>query len=413
MTVTEGRFDDDGVEDILDALMADAKEYFGEDLNDDDLAIVRTFYRPIAERMEIIQNDIGIVLDSSQIDYAEGQALDYLTALIGIVRDPAVAADGEVTFSRDTSASVDYVIPKGTVVQTDSEDPEEFKTTEQVTLLSGNTSVTAPVTALEEGADGNTGSNTITVMPDPPTGIESVTNAAATTGGSDVESDDELRKRAKDELASGNRASAVALYNAVKNLPETTSVSIYIETSTTSTGLPGEGFEIVAAGGNDVDIAQTIFETKAAGDTSYGGTHGTQATADAEVGNGQTYTIQFSRPTETQIYVDADLEVTDEFAGIDAVQDSIVNYIGGILTTGQDVEGIGVGDDVIYGTVEYAIRDVEGVYDIVDDGDSNTVGLAIGTSSGPTSTSNIAIAASEVATSDGTDGSLNINKTQV
>lgn len=513
-----GRFKTDSADDILDALMADAKEYFGEDLNDDEQAIVRTFYRPIAERMAITQEDIGLVLDSSQIDHAEGEALDLLTALIGIVRDPAEVATGNVTFSREDPASSDYVVQKGKTVQTSSDSPVEFKTTEQVTVkgpstvddtttystsntsytaktsftvdvthrdsvdveaefqttnssytayieiadttnstaiesatttntsmtavgptsydvgtLSGDltieyrikignssgtaemtnasltkggqTGVKSPIEAVEPGARGNVGSNSITVMPNPPIGIDTVTNSAGTTGGSDVETDNHLRNRAKDELTQGTRASAPALYNSVKQLDGTQAVSVYVETSTTTTGLPGEGFEIVVAGGNDLEIAQEIFFTKAAGDTSYGGTHGTKVTKTVDIGNGQTYDLDFSRPTEVKIYVDADLEVTDEFGGIDAVQDNIVRYLGGILTTGQDIDGLDVGDNVIYGEVEYAIRDVEGVHDITN--------LEVDTDSTPTNTSNLSITDSEVATADGTDSSLDISSTQV
>lgn len=406
MTVQNGRFEEDTADDILEAMMADAKEYFGESLNDDEEAIIRTFYRPIAERMAIVQGDIGLVLDSTQIDHAAGKALDYLTALIGVVRDPAEPATGTVTFKRENTANQDYVIPKGTIVQTQSEDPVRFETTEQVTLASGTSSLSGvDIEAVEPGARGNVGSTAIKVMPDPPVGIDSVEQPSDTDGGSDVETDEHLRERAKDELSSGARASAPALYSRVKDLDGVNAVSIFVQTSTNTTSLPGEGFEIVANGGNDNDIAQTIFDTMAAGDTSYGGNYGTSHSADAGVGNGQTYTISFSRPNTVTIYVDADLEVTDEFPGIDTVQDSIVKYTGGLLTTGQDTDGLEIGDDVIYGEVEYAVRDVTGVHDITN--------LEVDTDSTPTATSNISITDSEVATADATDSSLDISTTKV
>lgn len=405
MTITDGTFDEDTVEDILDAMTADAMEYFGEDLNDDQLAVIRLFYRPIAERLAEAQGDIGLVLESAQIDNASGDALDLLTALIGIVRDPATQATGEVAFSRDSAANTDYTIPSGTFVQTDAREPIVFETTETVTLSNSSTSVTAGIEAIDAGVDGNVGSNTITVMPDPPVGVQSVTNSAATIGGSEEESDDELRERAKEELAEGSRASAPALVNAVKSLDGVTSVTIFINNGNLSQipGTTNDGFELVVAGGNDGEIAQAIRDTMAAGDTSHSGYSGSGASANADIGNGQTINVGFTRPTQVDIYVDMSLEVTDEFASEDAVRDSIVGYVGGLYASGQEVTGLGVGEDVLYGEVEYFIRDVEGVYDVTS--------LDIDTSSSPSGTSDITISSSEVATADATDSSITVNTT--
>lgn len=400
---TDGRFAEDSTEEILDAMMADAKEYFGNDLNDDDEAIIRLFYQPIAERLAAAQGDIGLVLDSAQLDFAEGAALDLLTALIGIRREQATNATGTVTFSRGTAASTDYTVPKGTAVQTDSSTPVRFETTETVVLASGTTSVDAAIEAVQGGVDGNVGANTIVVIPGSITGVESVTNAAATDGGADREPDDELRVRAQQELSAGSRASAPALVSAVSKLDGVTSVHIDINdtNSTDADGRPGHSWEMTVSGGNNNTIAQTLLDTKAGGDTSVGGYAGTATTAPADLPNGQTHDITFSRPTAVKIYVDMTLSTTDTFAGNDAVRDSIVQYLGGILSTGNEATGLGTGEDVVYGEIEYAIRDVEGVYDVTS--------LTIGKTASPTGTSNIAIAAAEEPTADATDGSITIS----
>lgn len=518
MTVKNGRFDGDTEEEILDAMLADAKEYFGADLNDTSLNVIRTFYRPIASRLALAQQDIGLILDSAQLDHASGQALDLLTALIGITRDEADKATGTAKFSRDSPATSDYTIPKGTIAQTDALNPVEFTTTEgtiiagestetdtntystsntsattktsftvdttyretvdveadfrttnssytayldivdatngttihsdsttstsfvtsgpttyDVSGLSGDITVeyrihignssgtaeltnsdftrggevaaTASIEAVEGGPEGNVGANTIVVMPDPPTGVEDVTNSAATSGGTRRETDDELRKRAKEELAEGSRASAPALVNSVQRLYGVTSVSIFINDTksdnTGSGGLPDHSFELVVAGGNKQDIGQTILDTKAAGDTSYGGANGSSVTVTSDLPNGQTHDITFSRPSTVKIYADVDLTKTDEYAGDDAVRDAIVEYIGGIRTSGNDVTGLGVGADVIYTEVMAQIQMVEGVYDVTN--------LELGTSADPTGTSNIRIADHEVATADGTDSSIAVS----
>ena len=407
--IQDGRPNPDDADDILAAMVADAKEYFGEDLKDNELGIIRTFYRPIAERLAEAQGDIGLVLDSSQIDHASGQALDLLTALIGVSRQTADHATGTVTFSRDSAASQDYTVPAGTTVQTDSNDPVQFETTEAKTLAEGTTSVDAPIEAVEGGTRGNVGANTIVVMPDPPAGVEDVTNNVATDGGSEEETDDELRERAKSELAQGSRASAPALVNKVGQLDGVTSTSIFVNDTnndnTGSGGLPDHSFEVVVSGGNQTEIAQAILDTKAAGDTAYAGAYGSATSADADLPNGQTMTIDFSRPTEVKIYVDVDLEYTSEYEGDGAVKDRITSYIGGLLSSGNEVDGLGVGENVLYGEVEYAIRDVTGVHDVTN--------LYVDTTSGGTNQSNISIADSEVALTDATDGSITLTTTEV
>jgi len=575
MAINDGRLEEKTAEAILDAMVADAKDYWDEELNDTSLNVIRRFYRPIAERLAEAQTDIGLVLDSTQIEYATGTALDLLCALIGVSRDKAGPASGYVTFSRDTPAESTYIASKGTTVQTDGAQPTQYETTESATLrlydnfsdgdiieydgdktnfdvqstvvlegseslkcgatndvrvynknwtikhgtdfrfytqvennaisitefahrdddnkyqvvvdqnsgrvalemleggattvvaedtgvtvpknerlkvkvewarsgdfnlyfldgnddqfanISGNdtthttggigfrsgdsngakywdyfttTAVDAPIEAVRSGPDSNTAPNTIQVLPDPPTGIEFVTNKNEVDGGNREENDDELRQRAKIELSEGSRASVPALFGSVSSVEGVTSVSIFkinVDDNETT-----DGFEVVAEGGDSEDIADAIFETMAAGDTSFGGVNGTEDSAPSTLDNGQTFSIEFSRPTPIQIYVDADLTVADSFDGKDAVRDSIIDHIGGIFTTGNESQGLGAGDDIIFGEIAYQIRDVEGVYDV-----SN---LTVDTHSDPDGTSNIAISDNEVATSDGIDSSITFETT--
>lgn len=403
MTFQDGIYLSDSQEQVLDAMVADAVEYFGEDLKEDQLATIRTFYAPIAIQFANAQNDIGLVLQSAQIENAVGKQLDLLTTLIGVSRDPETFSSGQVTFSRSDSAGRDYTVPEGTEVQTDANDATKYETTETVVLSKGTTSVTAPIESLVGGVDSNAGSNTVTILPSPPAGIESVTNTSEITGGTDEETDESLRSRAQEELSTGSRASAQALIYGARALDGVKSVSIFINDTnsdnTGSGGLPDHSFELVVFGGNDQEIGQMIFETKAAGDTSYAGSHGNEVTVQGELPNGQTHPISFSKPNSVQIYIDVDLKKTDEYSGDNAIRNSIVEYVGGLTSGGnEDIGELLVGDDVLYGKVEYAIRDVDGVYDINS--------LTIGTSDSPTETSDIAISDSDVATTDGTDSSV-------
>lgn len=406
MTIENGRFTEDTADQILSVLMANAEAELGPDLNDDEVAVIRTFYQPVANLLADLQVDIGDVMDSAQLDFAEGKALDLLVALIGVSRKPSYAATGTATFSRDTNADVDYTIPIGTVIQTDSIDPIRFETTKKGTLSSGTSEVTGvEIEAVESGTQGNLGANTLTVMPDPPTGIESVTNPAQTDGGEDEEDDDNLRERAKSELADGMLATVIGVRNQVLKVQGVKSVSPFINDTNTedANGLDGHHVEYVVEGGADESVGQTIFESKAAGDGTEGGLRGTGVTIQAEIGNGQTHPVSFTRPTDVLIYVDMDVSVTNEYEGPDEVRDSIIRYLGGLITSGDEEDGtLLAGDDVVYNKILSAIMSVNGVADVTS--------LSVGKSASPTGTSNLTISSTEVATGDATNGSITITE---
>ncbi len=411
MTLVDGRYVSDTVEDILDAMLIDARQNFGDDLNDGQLSVLRRFYLPVAERLAEAQDDVGLVLSSVQIDNAQGAALDLLTALIGVRRQEARRATGEVVFSRQTPGSVDYVVPRGTVVTTENIfDPVRFRTTVTATLSAGDTEVTVPVEAEEGGVDGNLGGNALVKMTRAPSGIETVTNTDHTSGGTERETDDELRERAKDELADGAKATAAALVAGAKGIEGVASVNIFINDTNVdeseSGGLPDHSFELVIEGGEDQDLAQFILETKAAGDTSYAGAYGNPVISSGRLSNGQEFDISFSRPSLVQIYVSLDLKVKDDYEGDEAVQDAIVNYLGGLLSTGNNSGGkLGVGDEVLIGEIKYAIRGVRGVYDIND--------IKVDVVSPPQGTANIPIETNEMATADALDGSISITTEEI
>ncbi|MFC6953789.1 baseplate J/gp47 family protein [Halorubellus litoreus] len=378
-------------------------------MQDGDESIIRAVYEPVAVRFAEIQNDLGLVLDSAQLDHAEGLALDFLTALIGVRRQDAVVATGSARFSRGAAAGVDYTIPKGTTVQTDSDTPVRFVTTTSATLLSGNTEVDVAIKAVEGGVLGNVGANTLVVMPSAPSGIEAVTNPAETTGGVDEEADDELRARAEEQLSEGSAATPNSIITAIQNISGVKDVTYFGNNQdvTDADGLPPHSGEFVVQGGDGQTIAQKIADKKAWGDTLASGVHGSSdGPFTVTYINGQTDEFSISRPTEVQIYVDMDIEVTDEFAGTDSVRDAIVAYTGGLMSTGSTIEGdIGVGDDVIFGEIQYAIRSVDGVYDIT--------ALTVDTVDPPTGTANLAIGDGSVATADSNDDSITLTTTVV
>jgi uncharacterized phage protein gp47/JayE len=134
MTLVDGRFDPDDKEQILDEMIAAAEDAFGESLDPDQASVIRTFYDPIAGYLAQQQQDLRDVLDATRLEYAEGESLDLLGALIGITRNEAESATTRAEFSRNTPTTTDYLIPQETRVQTDEAEPVTF-TTDQSAFL--------------------------------------------------------------------------------------------------------------------------------------------------------------------------------------------------------------------------------------------------------------------------------------
>lgn len=126
--------------------------------------------------------------------YAWGTFLDEHALTVGLLRKDAVAAVGTVTFT----GTVGQFIGTGAQVQTIQPSPDSapvvYATTAPATVGGGGT-VDVPVQAVTAGTSGNVAAASVTVVASPLGGITAVSNAAAMTGGADVETDEALRSR--------------------------------------------------------------------------------------------------------------------------------------------------------------------------------------------------------------------------
>ncbi|GIO35857.1 baseplate J-like protein [Paenibacillus antibioticophila] len=141
---------------------------------------------------------------------AFGEYLDLRVAEHGVTRRGAVAAHGMVRFT----GTPGKLIPSGVGLATpadeiSSESSIEYVTTAEVTL-DGEGVGEAPIRAVEAGRSGNVPAGVITVMATPISGITAVVNPEATTGGTDIESDESLLERfyarVRNQGTSGNKA---------------------------------------------------------------------------------------------------------------------------------------------------------------------------------------------------------------
>jgi uncharacterized phage protein gp47/JayE len=389
-------------EQWLYKVLDNGTEYWGDDITERYGSSIHHIYEPFAGRLAELEERLAKVQESLRLKDAEGQALDYKGEELGVGRKEKSRSDGLVTFESDSAVSKDYSIPKGTIVQTSSSDPIEFQTIEAVSLKSGETSVTSGIEARVAGSHGNVAAGSITQSKTSISGIDSIENYNRTSGGRDREEDDNYRNRIQNSVGTIQVSSLRKIYEDLNALDVVQQVRpIDNSADVANDGLNAHEVEIVvdAEPGHTDEIAQIIFDGMAMGANMVSGVHGNSTTGTAGLPNGQTFTIEYSVPTKTDIYIDIDATTTKD-VNIEKVKNSIVNYIGGTKTTGQLVYGnLTVSDDVLYGEIEFAIREIEGVYDINS--------LQIGTSSTPSSTSNISIGFSERAVIDHSNISIN------
>lgn len=173
--------------EIIESMEAKAKELFGENINLSERSPMGLFIRSIAWEMAMLWGELENTYLNSFAINATGIALDNVVWDFGRTRFGAIAAQGKVRFEGDNGTE----IPIGFVVGTKG--GILFSTTKAVTIANGEAIV--DIVANEPGVSGNVPAETITEIINPIAGVSSVSNIAATTGGTDAESDASLRER--------------------------------------------------------------------------------------------------------------------------------------------------------------------------------------------------------------------------
>lgn len=168
-----------------------------------------------AQAEEVLSQAVAVEA-ASFLDSAQGDDLDRLVYdRYGLVRQPASAALGAVEFSIGTGGAA-FTIPAGTKLQT--LDGVQFETTLSALFPALSTGpVSAPVRSVLAGASQQAGIGTITRLVAAVSGAPSdlaVTNAYATAGAADQESDAQLRDRARRFWSTARRGTLRAIEQA-------------------------------------------------------------------------------------------------------------------------------------------------------------------------------------------------------
>lgn len=252
-----------------------------------------------------------------------------------------------------------------------------------VTIPPGG-SITVTATAVDIGAI-TAAANTINKIATPTLGWQSVDNVAAATVGDPVETDAELRRRQTFSTALPSLTVLDGTIGAVASVPGVTRFRGYENDSdvTDANGIPAHSIAIVAEGGDQQAIGDTIAIKKTPGTGTYGTT--TVTTYDQY---GLPNLINFFRPTPAVIGVEVTIQAltgyTTGFADLIAA------------AVAASIQALEIGDDVLI-TKLYVPANLPGqaagaTFDITQ--------LRIKKNAGAFGTSNLTLAFNEVAECD-------------
>lgn len=191
--------DDETVSDIQKELVAAYEEKYALLTNKD------TYTLPKASQMRILINATALLLyqalqyidragKQGMLKYSYGDYLDNLAALKGITRKPAQAASVVVRFELEEVRESATAIPAGTRVS--SGDDVYFETKEYTEIPAGSIAVDCKMSCLTAGTAGNGYEiGEISILVDPILYISKVSNTDISSGGTEIESDDDFKER--------------------------------------------------------------------------------------------------------------------------------------------------------------------------------------------------------------------------
>lgn len=243
-------------------------------------------------------------------------------------------------------------------------------------------------------------SGTLTVIAEPVTGWNSITNPLDAAVGANSEIDTRYRIRQETSLASTGSAPAASIRAQVLAITGVDACRVFqnVTDAIDSNSLPPHSLEVLVTGDTTAlnnaenEIVTTILNNKAAGIQAYG-QFGAVTVQDAQ---GVNQTINYSRTTQINIYLEVDLNMVNaQYGGDTAVQAALVSFSEAQYSND---------DDVILSALSAEIFDkVAGVVDVT--------AIRVGIAPSPTQTTNWVIGPREIADFD--TSRITVNSTAV
>ena len=284
----------------------------------------------------LLRNQIQDASLQNLVEYARFPMLDHLGILVGVTRLPAALAETTLLLTL-VSGHGDVVIPVGLRVSS-TDGRSVFELIEDVTVLAADNTVTSTFIAKTAGKLSNDYAiGTVSVILDPQPYLSTASNTNVTAGGSDEETDEQLRDRIKLAPSAFSNAGS---YKAYEFWAKSTSPSI-IDVAVTNP-IPGtvEIFPLMA------NLATTPTEIL---DAVY-------AVLNSDKIRPLTDTVLVTSPTAVETAITVGLVLYDG-----AVQSDILQIINSNLEAFRDGRRKLLGQDIVIDQIK-ALCMIDGVY---------------------------------------------------
>jgi uncharacterized phage protein gp47/JayE len=297
-------------------------------------------------------------------DNAEDFLLVGLCKLTGIARFAADYGHVAVTLTFDQATT----IAANTLLLAVSGEATNLWSNDDDIVVTGAGSDSYDFTSTTASSDATALAGTLTVIATPKTGLTGATNPLDATPGTDIESLSALRLRREASLAGTGKATVAAIRADVIEVDGVVDIRV-IENDTDAAvdGIPPRAIRVVVWDGtgtdaDDDELAQAIYDAKAAGTITYG-----LETGDAEDPWGDVKPQLFDRAEQLEAYID--VEVTGTASSDD------------IKTAFIAAHDVTIANDLLYAALVAAAFGVSGV--------TNVLSLTLGLSASPTGTADI------------------------
>ncbi len=348
--LTPTGFETKTLPEIIDEINAALRGLISQSLSLDEGTALGILVGVVADRIVELWELADDIYGSQYPDSAVGAALVGVCAITGTVQEVATKSTVTATFNIDAAVNV----LAGSVVSVDGNPLARFVSlADAVGPGPGAQDVSVEMEAEETGPSAAP-TGTLTEIETPVAGWNSSTNAADAELGTDIETDTALRLRREQELQSGGAGTVDSIRGGLLKVDDVEQAKVYQNVSlvTDGDGVPGKSTESVVLGGTDQDIIDKIWEKGGAGIETHGSSSGTAVDSQ-----GDSHTIEFSRPTTKDIWIIVDVTTDDDFPATGEAD------IKAALVAFQEAD-LGIGDDVVQWQLNQPISAISGVVDV-------------------------------------------------
>lgn len=308
------------------------REIYGQDISLDPDTPDGQLIGILAQQFTDMREKLMEINASFDPEQAVGAILDQRVGINGIQRNEGTYTRTPVTITTDRAVSLSgaetaspFTIKDDSGTQFVLEDSEDIAAAGDHILTFRAKNIGAVLVGL----------NTITTAETIIAGITAINNPdPVIIVGQDEESDQDLKERRKRSISISSSGYTDSIEAALANLSGVTTVTVEENTGDTTdeNGTPPHTLWILVEGGDDDEIAQTIYAKKSAG----AGMRGDEEITITRT-NGRPFTAKFDRPQQQNLYIRFNLTIPDGLVDTDFVKNEIVENI--IWGTGDDALG--------------------------------------------------------------------------